>query len=59
LEPEGAEDDLRGTNLKEMVYRYLLGLDSQVIIVENEHPPDFVSKDGNVIVFTKNPHQGR
>lgn len=59
--PEGVEDDLRGTDLKEMFYRYLLGLrkDSQVTIIENEHPPDFVSRNGNVIVFTKNPHQGR
>lgn len=59
--PEGSEDDLRGTDLKDMFYHYLLGLhkDSQVIIIENEHPPDFVSRDGNVIVFTKNPHQGR
>ena len=59
--PEGEDDDLRGTDLKEMFYRYLLGLrkDSQIIVVENEHPPDFVSGEGNVIVFTKNPHQGR
>ena len=59
--PEGDEDDLRGTDLKEMFYRYLLGLrkDNQVIIIENEHPPGFVSGEGNVIVFTKNPHQGR
>ena len=61
LKPEGDEDDLRGTDLKEMFYRYLLGLrkDNQVIIIENEHPPGFVSGEGNVIVFTKNPHQGR
>ena len=59
--PEGDDDDLRGTDLKEMFYRYLLGLrkDNQVIIIENEHPPDFVSGEGNVIVFTKNPNQGR
>lgn len=59
--PEGGDDDLRGTDLKEMFYRYLLGLhkDSQIIIVENEHPPEFVSREGNVIVFTKNPHEGR
>lgn len=59
--PEGPEDDLRGTDLKEMFYRYLLGLskDSQVIIIENEHPPDFVLCNSNVVVFTKNPHQGR
>ena len=59
--PEGDDDDLRGTDLKEMFYRYLPGLrkDVQIIIVENEHPPDFVSGEGNVIVFTKNQRQGR
>lgn len=59
--PEGDDDDLRGTDLKEMFYRYLLGLhkDNQVIIVENQHPPKFVHAEGNVTVFTKNPHQGR
>ncbi len=59
--PEGREDDLRGTDLKEKFYRYLLGLrkDSQIIIIENEHPPEFVSHEGNVIVFTKNRNQGR
>ena len=59
--PEGDDDDLRGTDLKEMFYRYLLGLnkDNQIIIIENERPPGFVFKDGNVIVLTKNPQQGR
>lgn len=59
--PEGTEDDLRGTDLKEMFYRYLLGLhkENQVIVIENEHPPDFVFDKANVVVFTKNPHQGR
>lgn len=59
--PEGDDDDLRGTDLKKMFYRYLLGLreNSQIIVVENEHPTEFASRDGNVIVFTKNPHQGR
>ena len=60
-EPEGDEDDLTGTDVKERFYEYLLGLqsDAQVIVVENEHPPTFVSERGNVLVFTKNPHQGR
>ncbi|MEQ9519038.1 MAG: AAA family ATPase [Parvibaculum sp.] len=59
--PEGDEDDLSGTDLKEKFYEYLLGLKAkaQIIIIENEHPPAFVEKSGNVIVFTKNPHQGR
>ena len=60
-EPEGEEDDLTGTDLKERFYEYLLGLraDVQVIVVENQHPPDFVFERSNVVVFTKNPHQGR
>ena len=60
-EPEGEEDDLTGTDLKEKFYEYLLGLrtDVQVIIVENQHPPDFVCEQSNVVVFTNNPHQGR
>ena len=59
--PEGKEDDLRGTDLDEMFYRYLLGLHTrnQVIVIENKHPPEFVAKEGHVTVFTKNPHQGR
>jgi hypothetical protein len=59
--PEGADDDLRGTDLKERFYEYLLGMNqaSQVVVVENEHPPDAVLRDSNVVVFTKNPHQGR
>lgn len=59
--PEGEEDDLSGTDLKERFYDYILGLrsDAQVIIVENEHPPDFVLERGNVTVFTKNPHRDR
>ena len=60
-EPEGEEDDLTGTDLKERFYEYVLGLQSdvQVIVVENQHPPTFVSDQSNVVVFTKNPHQGR
>jgi hypothetical protein len=47
--------------LYERFYRYLLGLrkDNQITVIENEHPPDFVSRGGNVIVFTKNPRLGR
>lgn len=59
--PEGEEDDLRGTDLDAMFYRYLLGLhaECQIIIVENKHPPPFVFDEGHVTVFTKNPHHGR
>ena len=60
-EPEGEEDDLTGTDLKERFYEYLLGLraDVQVIIVENQHLPNFVFERSHVEVFTKNPHHGR
>lgn len=59
--PEGTDDDLRGTDLKEKFYRYLMGIskENQVIIIENEHPPDFVEKEIPVTVFTKNPNSGR
>lgn len=59
--PEGNDDDLRGSDLKDMFYRYLLGIDHniQVIIVENEHPPKFVMDAAPVTVFTKNPGSGR
>ena len=60
-EPEGDDDDLTGTDLKERFYEYLLGMNSdlQVIVVENQRPPAFVSEQSNVVVFTKNPYQGR
>ncbi|GAB7080898.1 AAA family ATPase [Megalodesulfovibrio paquesii] len=59
--PEGEADDLRGTNLKDKFYRYLLGMsgDYQIIIIENEHPPSFVEHSASVTVFTKNPNDGR
>lgn len=59
--PEGDDDDLRGTDLKERFYQYLLGCSDQcqVIIVENEHPPATVECTDRVTVFTKNPNKGR
>lgn len=59
--PEGKEDDLSGTDIKERFYEYLLGFKetAQIIVVENEHPQDTVADRANVLVFTKNPHQGR
>lgn len=60
-EPEGEEDDLKGTDLKEMFYNYLLTLpqEGQVIIFENQHPPESVLSKLAVTVFTKNPASGR
>lgn len=59
--PEGDDDDLQGTDLKDQFYSYLVTkhADNQVIIIENEHPSVSLEKQINLIVFTKNPHEGR
>ena len=59
--PEGEDDNLLGSNLKDNFYSYLIEnhSDSQVIIVENEHPPANFIKDMKLHVFTKNPSEGR
>lgn len=59
--PEGENDSLKGTSLKQKFYKYLLEehSDSQVIIVENEHPPEFFEGQLGLTVFTKNPQHGR
>src|SRR3569833_129856 len=60
-EPDGTDDDLRGTDLQEQFYCYLEGLsaDTQVIVVENTNPPEPVMKREQSLMFSKNPHQGR
>ena len=59
--PEGQEDDLQGTDLKDQFYQYLVSKnkDSQIIIIENEHPTGAYSENISLTVFTKNPHSGR
>ena len=63
FKPEGDDDRLlQGTNLKECFYSYLAdhhGSDSQIIIVENQHPPDSVLDRLRMTVFTGNPNEGR
>ena len=60
-EPDGAEDDLTGTDLKEQFYTYLQSLtdDRQVIVVENTDPPPAIKALEQVKMFSKNPHSGR
>lgn len=60
-EPDGKEDDLRGTDLQEKFYAYLQSLpnDRQVIVVENIDPPASVTSREQSLMFTKNPHHGR
>ncbi|MGE3759726.1 MAG: hypothetical protein AB7H97_18310 [Pseudobdellovibrionaceae bacterium] len=59
--PEGEGDSLQGSNLKQKFYKYLIEehSDSQVIIVENEHPPEVFEEQIGLSIFTKNPQQGR
>lgn len=60
-EPEGEGDSLQGSTLKQKFYKYLIEehSDSQVIIVENEHPPEAFEGQLGLTVFTKNPQHGR
>lgn len=59
--PEGEGDSLQGTALKQKFYKYLIEehADSQIIIVENEHPPESFEDQLGLTVFTKNPQHGR
>lgn len=63
FKPEGDEDrQLQGTNLKESFYSYLVdhhSTDSQIVIVENQHPPESVLNGLRMTVFTGNPNEGR
>ncbi|WP_305988434.1 hypothetical protein [Roseibium sp. MMSF_3544] len=59
---EDEEVALRGTDLKERFYDYLIehhGKDSQVIIIENQHPPERIEEQVALTVFTSNPNTGR
>ena len=53
-EPEGSEDDLRGTDLNSNFYRDLLTLqpNRQVIIIENTDPPSDVELGSRVEHFS-------
>jgi predicted nuclease with TOPRIM domain len=63
FKPEGDDDlQLKGTDLKERFYNYLInhhGAGSQVIIVENQHPPENLLGRLAMTVFTGNPADGR
>jgi hypothetical protein len=59
--PEGNEDDLRGTDLKDRFYGYLATWsgDRQVLIVENTDPPASVQTLPQAIKFSGLPGVGR
>jgi hypothetical protein len=59
-EPEGAEDDLNGTDVQEKFYEYLVAMtERQVIIIENITPPQSIAARPSTHFFSGNPHQGR
>lgn len=59
-EPENTEDDLRNTDVQDKFYEYLARWkDRQVIIIENEDPPEAIRKLPTSTFFTKNVDQGR
>lgn len=59
--PEDEEDSLVGTDLKARFYEYLSErhADSQIIVIENEHPPTELEEKIHLTIFTKNLSQGR
>ena len=62
-EPEASEDKaiLEGIELKERFYEYLADNynDSQILIIENEHPPANIEERIALTNFTGNPSEGR
>jgi DNA repair ATPase RecN len=58
---DGGEDDLRGSDLKELFYRYLIHLpkDRQIIIIENTDPPVDVQTMEQVTHFSGAKGVGR
>lgn len=60
-DPEGEEDDLRGTDLKDHFYGHLrsIPVDRQVLIFENVDPPESVRGPPRATFFSKNPQMGR
>lgn len=62
-QPEGEDDQkLQGTDLKDRFYDYLVEHhreDSQVIIIENQHPPSAIEDRISLTIFTRNPNSGR
>lgn len=59
-EPDGDEDDLRGTDVQARFYKYLERSSfGQVIVLENVDPPVAVASASHNIMFSKNELRGR
>ena len=63
FKPEGDDvERLQGAKLKENFYSYLIehhSVDSQIVIIENQHPPVSIVDALEMTVFTGNPSEGR
>lgn len=63
FKPEGDDDiALSNSDLKELFYDYLIKhhkSNSQIIIIENQHPPVVIEDQISITVFTSNPNEGR
>ncbi len=60
-EPDGADDDLRGSDLNNCFYAFLSKLqnDRQVIVIENTDPPTPIQASAQALKFTGNTTMGR
>lgn len=60
-EPQGEDENIAGTDLKERFYEHLIKFigQQQLFIVENTEPPHDILKDINHETFTGNPSEGR
>lgn len=59
-EPDGDEDDLRGTDVQARFYEYLEKSSfGQIIVLENVDPPVSVASKSHAIMFSKNEQRGR
>jgi hypothetical protein len=60
-EPQGDDENIAGTDLKERFYEHLLEFigEQQLFIVENTEPPPDILKAINYETFTGNPNEGR
>jgi len=60
-EPDGVDDDLRGSDLNTCFYEYISGMadNRQVIIIENTDPPPNIQASVQALKFTGNTDIGR
>ncbi len=60
-EPESDDDDLRGTDVQDHIYRYLANLNSgtQSIVIENVDPPGVIQSREQTTLFSRNIKVGR